>query len=81
MNAKGVQLENIVLSFCTAIDDYMQLAGDAGDEDIADDFSKSYSKIELFYYHVKDKKQLSSEQRNEIRLEMKHCVKQAGFYC
>ena len=81
MNAEGVQLQNILESFCTGLDDFMQLAGDAGDEDIADDFNKSYSKIELYLIQVRNKKELTDYDRNDIRLEMKHCVKQAGFYC
>ena len=81
MNAEGVQLQNILESFCTGLDDFMQLAGDAGDEDIADDFNKSYSKIELYLIQVRNKKELTDYDRNDIRLEMKQCVKQAGFYC
>ena len=80
MNATGFDLVEILKIFCQGLDDYMQLAGDAGDEDIANEFSESYSIIENYWIKAKAQKIFSNSDRTEIRLEMKCCSKQASFY-
>lgn len=80
MNAEGLELEAIIKGFCVELDDLIQVAADAGDEDISSHFAKDYKQIELFYFRVKNKEELSVLERNQIREIMKADMKQAGIY-
>jgi hypothetical protein len=80
MNAEGAELEKILQSFCSGLDDYMQLAGDAGDDDNIQEFLTTYAVIENYLFIVKKKKDLTPSQRNHIRMDMKHCVGLADYF-
>ena len=80
MNAQGAELEQMLKDFLTELDEYMQVAGDNDDEQMADEFQNDYHIIEKLYVKVKNKEQLSLSQRNTIRSAMKHNVKSIMTY-
>lgn len=80
MNAQGTELINIIQSFLGELDDYMQLAADAGDEDISSSFNEDYNTMENYFILAKINKTMRLNHRNEVRTIMKGALKQAGLY-
>lgn len=71
MNAQGTVLIDMIKSFLGEIDNFIQLAADAGKEDLADSLSDDYHKIQMFYTMSKLNKTMRLSHRNEVRLIMK----------
>lgn len=80
MNAQGTELISMIQSFLGELDDYMQLASDAGDEDISSSFNEDYNAMEHFFILSKINKTMRLNHRNEVRMIMKAASKQAGLY-
>lgn len=81
MNAEGATLTNMIGSYLSTLDDYMQLASDNNDDKMAEEFSKAYNFLEIYYSKAKQEL-LSIQERNEVRVTMKHSYKNAlQFIC
>lgn len=80
MTAEGSVLITIISQSLSALDDFMQISGDAGDEDVSNEISKEYNVIEKMYHKVKQNNVLSIAERNQFRLIMKQTIKQVGLY-
>jgi len=80
MNAQGPELEAMLLDFLTELDEYQQIAGDNDDEQMVQEFANDYNTIEAYYIKVKNKNNLSFNERNDIRSIMKFDVKQVIQY-
>ena len=79
MNAKGIKLTEIISGFLSEFDNYMQIAADNNDKNLVKYISKDYHKMEIFYFKSK-KEELTSDERNNIRLDFKHNSKLMGKY-
>lgn len=80
MNAEGTVLITIIKQSLSALDDFIQISSDAGDEDVSNEISKEYNIIEKMYHKVKENNVLSLAERNQFRLIMKQTIKQVGLY-
>jgi hypothetical protein len=80
MNAQGQELETILKEFCNELDDFIQIAADNNDEEMSNAFAKDYNDMERFYIKVKNKINLTYNERNLIRSTMKHDVKSIFQY-
>lgn len=80
MNAQGEQLITMVSSFLTELDHLQQLAGDAGDEDICQQFSEVYTQVEQFYWLAKINNTMRLADREELRSLVKLALKTGGMY-
>lgn len=81
MNAEGEELIKMLLAFCQELDDYIQIAADAGDNYWSNYFESDYKVVEGLYLRIKNEgKSLSLEERSSIRSIMKFNTKQALTY-
>lgn len=77
MDLPEKELIPVLESFLTNLDDYQQMAGDKGNEELASEFTDSYSELEKIYFSLKQGVKLDISERNSIRLLMKHTNKRA----
>lgn len=75
LEATGMELENMMFSFLTELENNMQLASDAGKEELADEISADFNSIEKIYLNFKNSNEVNNSERQFIRATMKHNLK------
>lgn len=81
ITASNEELLNLISDHLTQLDNYTQIASDLKRENDANDLNESYKWFESFSLKLKQNQDINPEERNHIRMNMKHDLKQIiSFY-
>lgn len=78
MESTPKQLSEILSRSLTDIDDWMQEASDKGNPNAAAELSEGYNTLEKWLRKVQKGNPVSTRDRNQMRMVMKHCFKIAS---
>lgn len=76
MQSTANDLKEIIRSYMSRYDDLMQTAADLNYPEVSETLSETYNELNAWYFTLRDKVDLTVDERNSIRMTIKNAEKQ-----